>query len=150
MPYVIERRVVAPELIAAARGRSARRDVAKTMLALLDRSWAYVREHAIPNDGINVAIYAGDGSGVAVEAGARVRAPFEPVGAIVCAATPGGLVATTAHIGPYERLGDAHAAIVAWCAANGHRLAGISWEVYGHWSDDPGALRTDIYYALDA
>ncbi len=27
-------------------------------------------------------------------------------------------------------------------------LAGPSWEVYGHWHEDPAQLKTDIYYLL--
>ena len=29
------------------------------------------------------------------------------------------------------------------------RLAGVSWEVYGDWADDPGQRRTDIYFLLE-
>src|SRR5262249_28162531 len=67
---------------------------------------------------------------------------------VVCSSTPAGLVATTAHFGPYARLGEAHQAILRWCADHGYKLAGPSWEVYGHWDDDPAKLRTDIYYLL--
>ena len=28
----------------------------------------------------------------------------------------------------------------------GPRLAGVSWEVYGDWDDDPAKRRTDIYH----
>ena len=42
----------------------------------------------------------------------------------------------------------AHDAIHQWVSAQGHKLTGASWEVYGDWSDDPTQLRTDIYYQL--
>jgi hypothetical protein len=54
----------------------------------------------------------------------------------------------TAHLGPYNRLGEAHAAIRKWCADHGHALTGVSWEIYGHWTDDPAQLRTDVFYLL--
>ena len=57
-------------------------------------------------------------------------------------------VATAAHYGPYSRLGDAHAAVRQWCAAQGHALVGPFWEIYGHWTDDPAQLRTDVCYLL--
>ena len=63
-------------------------------------------------------------------------------------ATPAGLVATTAHFGPYDRMGAAHEAIHQWVRENGRKIAGPSWEVYGHWSDDPAKLRTDIFYVI--
>jgi effector-binding domain-containing protein len=62
--------------------------------------------------------------------------------------TPAGTVATTAYLGPYSQLSLGHDAIHQWVRANGHRLAGPSWEVYGHWTEDPAQLRTDIFYLL--
>jgi effector-binding domain-containing protein len=43
----------------------------------------------------------------------------------------------------------AHEAIHQWARENERRLTGTSWEVYGHWSDDPAKLRTDIYYLIE-
>ena len=63
-------------------------------------------------------------------------------------ATPAGTVATTVHMGPYDQMKPAHEAIHQWARENGRKLAGPSWEVYGHWSDDPAQLRTDIFYLL--
>jgi hypothetical protein len=47
-----------------------------------------------------------------------------------------------------SRMGDAHAAVIAWCRANGRALTGTRWEIYGHWSDDPARVRTDVFYLL--
>jgi hypothetical protein len=54
----------------------------------------------------------------------------------------------TTHYGDYGRLGEANSAIHAWCRANQRPLAGPSWEVYGHWQEEPALLRTDVYYLL--
>src|SRR5580658_801770 len=64
------------------------------------------------------------------------------------ASTPGGTVATTVYMGPYDQMKSAHEAIHEWARENSRGLAGPSWEVYGHWSDDPAKLRTDIFYLL--
>jgi len=56
----------------------------------------------------------------------------------------------TTHCGDYGRLDEANAAILAWCRENDRQLAGPSWEVYGHWHEDPAQLRTEIYYLLQA
>ena len=69
-------------------------------------------------------------------------AGLEPV------ATPAGRVATSAHIGPNDRLGDARASIRELCKANGHALAGPRCEIYGHWTEEVGTLRTYVYYLL--
>jgi effector-binding domain-containing protein len=62
-------------------------------------------------------------------------------------------VATTVHFGPYQRLGDAHAAIRQWCAEQGHALMGTCWEIYGHWEEiwnsDPSKIRTDVFHLLE-
>ena len=65
-----------------------------------------------------------------------------------CLETPAGEVARTVHVGPYDRLGDAHAAISAWCVANARTIGAASWETYGHWTDDPAQLETTISYLL--
>jgi effector-binding domain-containing protein len=39
-------------------------------------------------------------------------------------------VATTIHRGPYETIGEAYQALMAWCEANGYELAGPDREVY--------------------
>jgi effector-binding domain-containing protein len=62
--------------------------------------------------------------------------------------TPHGVAAMTTHVGDYGRLGEANAAILAWCRATHRPPAGPSWEVYGHWNADPAQLRTEVYYLL--
>jgi effector-binding domain-containing protein len=73
---------------------------------------------------------------------------FPATDAVVNSATPAGTVATTAHFGPYGELGLAHRAVRAWCKRKGCERVGPFWEVYGHWSDDPANLRTDVFYLL--
>lgn len=87
-------------------------------------------------------------SGVPIDVGWEVDAAFPGDGAsIAVVSTPAGRVATTTHIGPYVRLGEAHRAIAKWCTDHGHHVTGTSWEVYDHpRGDDPP--RTDVYYLL--
>jgi effector-binding domain-containing protein len=97
-------------------------------------------------------LYLNDGQG-SVEAGAEVREQFAGNSRIQCSRLPAGLVATTAHFGPYAGLGQAHAAIREWCAQHGYRPPKISWEIYGHWQEswnaDPSRIRTDVFYFLE-
>lgn len=62
--------------------------------------------------------------------------------------TPAGKVATAVHVGAYDTLKSTHEKIHLYVREHGHKLAGSSWEVYGHWLDDPAKLQTDIYYLL--
>jgi effector-binding domain-containing protein len=57
-------------------------------------------------------------------------------------------VVTATHVGPYDRMAETYRAIEAYVHEHGLRISGPSWEVYGHWSDDPAKLRTDIYFTI--
>ena len=100
--------------------------------------------------GRHVAIYW-DGS-IRLEVGVELLGPFTEDGTVVCSATPAGAVAWTTHLGPYQSLHVAHDAIRRFCDANHHRLAGPSWEFYGHWLPEwnavPSQIRTDVFYLL--
>jgi effector-binding domain-containing protein len=92
--------------------------------------------------GLNIVLYPGAVSGeFEIECGVEVESGGN-------SSTPAGMVATTVYLGPYHQMNPAHKAIHQWVRENGHKLAGPSWEVYGHWSDDPAKLRTDIFYLL--
>src|SRR5262249_12248303 len=104
----------------------------------------------LPKPGRHLAVCL-DAKGF-IEVGVEVAAPFVGNERIVCSRTPSGLVATTAHFGPYDSLGEAHRAIQKWCPAYGHQVSGTSWELYGHWKEewnrDPSKIRTDVCYLL--
>jgi effector-binding domain-containing protein len=114
----------------------------------LDRVWEYVRAEQL--DFVhNVFVYRAEADApYLVAVGVQVRAPFDSGGEVVCSATPGGEVATAVHVGPYDRLGETHGAVQAWCVEHGRTLSDTSWEVYGDWEEDPAKLRTDVYYLL--
>lgn len=50
---------------------------------------------------------------------------------------PGGLVATTTHVGPYREVGKAYTALQKWMTDNGRRPAGMAREIY---LNDPGEV----------
>jgi effector-binding domain-containing protein len=144
MSYRIELREVTPQLLAVVR------DVAtsQTLTAKILGSpvWNYIRANGIRSGGHNVVVYFPTGTEeFGVEIGADVLAAFEGGDNVFCSATPAGMAATTRHVGPYSRLSEAHTALVAWCKEHRHQRTGVSWEVYGHWNDDPAKLETDIF-----
>jgi effector-binding domain-containing protein len=111
--------------------------------------WQAVKAQHVPA-GRHVAIYHDDA--IRLEVGVEIHGSFVDDDEVVTSATPAGRVACLVHLGPYETLGVAHAAIHRWAAAHGHRVAGPRWEIYGHWQrewdTDPSAIRTDVYYLL--
>jgi effector-binding domain-containing protein len=72
-----------------------------------------------------------------------------PVAPIYLTHTPSGRVVTAAHFGPYQEMNRAYDAISAYLRDHDLRPTGPSWEVYGHWSDDPAKLRTDVFFTID-
>jgi effector-binding domain-containing protein len=113
---------------------------------LLDEVYAFVRGGGVAQTGHNVMLYRDDTPHV--EVGVQVAAPFRPGGRVVRSELPAGRVATTVHRGDYGGLGDAHRAVVAWCAGRGHDLTRTRWEVYGDWHEDPTAVETEVSWLL--
>ncbi|MBE1494062.1 pimeloyl-ACP methyl ester carboxylesterase/effector-binding domain-containing protein [Amycolatopsis lexingtonensis] len=88
-----------------------------------------------------------DGGRFHVEAGFPVDAVITSAEEVHPAVLPGGTVAATVHIGPYDAMEPAYAALIAWIKARGGEPAGAPWETY--LSDpagqpDPATWRTDI------
>jgi effector-binding domain-containing protein len=148
MSYQVNVQHVPAQTTAVVRCRAKQSDLSQVVPAGCGEVWAFVRAAGLPRPGRHVALYL-DGA-INLEVGAEMDQPFTGEGRVVCSSLPAGLVATTTHIGPYGRLGDAHYAVQKWCSDDGHALAGPNWEVYGHWTDDPAQLRTDVYYLLQA
>jgi effector-binding domain-containing protein len=149
--YRVAIEFVRPRPIAAVRARLRVERVPAEFTRYLDRVYALSRSGALALDGQNIFVYRAPtegGTDVEVEFAVGTAARFAPAGEVRYSETPAGRAATTAHWGAYGRLGDAHAAVVDWCRANGHTLTGTRWEVYGHWNDDPARLRTDVYHLL--
>ena len=152
MEYDVRLEHHAGQPLAVVRRRARPQDLATVVPDACGTVWSVLRAQQVAGAGRHVAVYR-DGQ-INLEVGAEVAAPFAGHGEVVGSATPAGPVATTTHYGPYGRLHEAHEAIRRWCAGNGHRLAGPSWEVYDHWKDeynsDPAKIRTDVYYLLAA
>jgi effector-binding domain-containing protein len=85
-----------------------------------------------------------------IEAGVEILSAFDETELVRHSATPAGEAATTTHWGDYSQMRPAYQALEDWSRETGRTFAGVSWEVYGHWSDDPAKLRTDIYFLLQA
>jgi effector-binding domain-containing protein len=87
-----------------------------------------------------------------VEVGVCVDRAFARSGRVEPSALPAGRAATAVARGAPspEGLARAHAAVHEWCAANGHALTGVRWEIYGHWLDDqdPALNETEVYWLV--
>ena len=148
-PYPIQVQRLESVPLAVIRRQARPADLSRLVPECCGLVWEVMRAQKI-KAGRHVAIYW-DGS-IRLEVGVEVQAPFSEQGEVVRSATPAGIVVSTTYLGPYAGLGAAHDAVHQWCRANNHRLAGPSWEIYGHWDPEwdavPSRIRTDIYYLL--
>jgi effector-binding domain-containing protein len=111
--------------------------------ALLDQVYSVVRA-LDQKRWHNVMLYLDDQP--SVEVGVLLEVPFEGDGRVVASELPAGAAATTLHRGRYDQLGQAHEAVIGWCAAQGLERTGVRWEIYGHGDVEPP--ETEIYWQL--
>ena len=145
MDYEVRLEQVTARPLAVARGAAIRANLGPTIISLLDQVWPVLRAQGV-RTGHNVVMYLDDLSHI--EAGVEIFGDFSPTADVRTSATPHGLAATAVHWGDYAEMAPTYTALRKWCADNGHRLAGPSWEVYGDWHADPQQLRTDLYLLL--
>jgi effector-binding domain-containing protein len=145
---------VAPEIrlehveatpLAAVRKTSSRGSLGRDIVAALDIVWPVLRAQGVAT-GRNVVVY--HGSVEDIEIGVEVKGNFEEAGEVKRSRTPEGDAAAVTHWGDYSAMQPAYAALDRWCQGSGRDSAGVSWEVYGHWAEDPSERRTDIYHLL--
>jgi effector-binding domain-containing protein len=118
---------------------------------MLDEVWSYLRTDApegLYKHGHNIMLYKDDVPNV--EVGVQVDGSFAPAGPVVSSTLPGGLVATATHTGPIASIGDTHQAVRVWSTANGYRLAGPRWEIYGDPDPSTGDFDVDVCWSLVA
>lgn len=92
-----------------------------------------------------------DGDMVDLEAGFPLKKKVEGKGRIQAGELPGGDVAVTWHIGPYEELAKSHALLEKWMKEKSLESRGGAWEVY--WTDpgiepDPQKWRTQVIWPV--
>jgi effector-binding domain-containing protein len=148
--YEVRTERARPRALAAIRETTTRQRLGGDIVRLLDLVWPVLREQGARTDH-NVVVYRGAAGGtLTVDVGVEALTEFEDRGRVRHASTPSGEVAAIAYFGEYSGMAPAYAALDQWCADHGRSPAGVSWEVYGDWEEDPAKLRTDIYYLLEA
>ncbi len=87
---------------------------------------------------------------VDVEVGFPVARAVASAGRVVGRVLPGGPVAETLHVGPYDEVGPAYRAVAGWVQEHGHEMAGPPREVYlvGVGMAEPAEYRTEIVFPI--
>ena len=154
MTYSVTKQVIAPQPVLVVRRTVKRSEIASTIGEVLPRVFQYAQQSGIPLVGPPFARYVEVGPGLlTIEPGMRVAAAGVVVsGAEVVADTlPGGPVAVTTHVGPYDQLHEAYVALEEWMKAEGLKAGGAPWESYV--TDpadfpDPADWKTEVFWPL--
>ena len=165
MTYSIEKKMLPPQPVLVVRRKVKRSEIAATIGQTLPHIFAFAQQHAIALSGLPFTRYIEMGPGlVTMEPGMRIAASSGDLTSIgkgqtaaaaesevVAGTLPGGPVATTLHIGPYENLSDAYAAIQHWIETQGLAAAGAPWESYvtdpGE-NPNPSEWKTEVFWPL--
>jgi effector-binding domain-containing protein len=149
VPYAVHTSQAGPRVLAAVRATTTRQNLGTDIVRLLDMIWPVLRAEGARTGHNVVVYYGGEGNALDIAAGVEVFTDFAGHGEIQRMATPSGEAAATTHFGEYSDMRAAYAALEQWCTSNGRRPAGVSWEVYGDWDDDPARRQTDVYFLLE-
>src|ERR1700678_1937933 len=145
----VEVRTVEPVPTAVVMAATTWAEFPKAWGPMLDKVWGFLRANTpdgLYQRGHNIMLYKDDVPNV--EVGVQVSGAFDPAGDVVPSALPGGLVATATHTGPIAGIGGTHQAVREWSEANGYRLAGPHWEIYGDPDPATGDFTVQVFWSL--
>ena len=154
MAYSISKKQISEQPVLVVRRRIKPSEVAAALGAALGQVFQYAQQNGIAFAGQPFTRYIEWGPGIwTIEAGLPVTAEVKhsPEGEVRAEVLPGGLVATSTHSGPYDKLSEAHAAVQQWMEAQSLLSAGAPWEVYV--TDpadypDPKDWKTEIFWPV--
>ena len=152
MSYAITANTLQPQATASIRVTVPAAEIGPTMGQIIGEVMAYLNRLGIHPAGPPFARYYETGPvHVTMEVGFPVAKAVAPSGRVTAGELPGGEVAVTWHIGPYEKLGQAYAALGSWVKEHRRESSGPAWEIY--WSDpgavpDPSEWRTEVIWPL--
>lgn len=149
MTPLVRTEFAGPRRLAAIRAQTTRQQLGSDIVRLLDLVWPVLREQGVSTDHNVVVYYPGEAGRFTIEAGVEALTDFTDRGQVRHASTPAGEVAVATHYGEYSDLASAYAALESWCKDTGRRPAGVNWEVYGDWAEDPAKRRTDVFFLLE-
>ena len=95
------------------------------------------------------ARYHGFGERIQAEVGFPFSGKLVPSDRVRETILPGGRLATTTHVGPYEELAQAWDRAAAWMREHALTTTSAPWECYLTGPDEPGPPITEIYWPLD-
>ena len=152
MAYEIEVKELPPQATVSVRVTIAPNEIGDTLGVIFPEVWGYLQGRGVQPAGPPFARYHDfNAERVDLEAGLAVAEPVEGAGRIQASTLPGGQIATTWHVGPYDTLTQAYRALESWMQEQKWTPAAAPWEVY--WTDpgdmsNPEDLRTEVLWPV--
>lgn len=139
MAYTCTLKVLKPQPVMSIRGPAAAHAIPAKIAEFLSEAWGYVQQKGGRIVGPPFTRFHGAHDGaVDLEGGVPVENALPPGGRIQAGELPGGEAVVTTHVGPYDGLPEARAALEAWTKSAGRKAAGPAWQAY--WTD-PGEVK---------
>jgi effector-binding domain-containing protein len=152
MPYEVEVREVQPQPVAAIRMTTTMAGIGAAVGQIFPEVSACLeRQGVTPSGPPFVRYHSFEDDAIDLEAGLPVATAVTGEGEVSPGELPGGRVALTTHVGPYETIGAAHEAVNAWIGEQGLQPAGAPWERYltdPNQVKDPAEWRTEVLYPI--
>jgi len=152
MVYEIEVKDVESQPMVSIRTQCHAAEIGATLNEILPEVWAYLRKNDVNPAGPPFTRYHGfDDNKVDIESGMPVVRSLPGEGRISSGELPAGTVASTMHVGPYEKLPEAHDALHVWMREQKRESAGPQWEFY--WTDpgmepNPSKRKTELLWPI--
>jgi effector-binding domain-containing protein len=136
MTYDVEIRQLDRQPAATIRITTTPKEIGPTLAEVLPEVGRYLQRSGVSASGPPFARYhAYERDRVDMEAGMPVSGPVTGGSRVQPSDLPSGSAATVWHVGPYDKLFRAWAALQAWLKENSWEEAGPGWEMY---VTDPG------------
>jgi len=160
MTHSVIRKELAPQPVLAVRRKVKRSAIAATIGEALGQIFAFAQQHGIALAGLPLTRYIEMDFGmVTMEPAMRIAegvtflmnsASTSP-SAVIVDKLPAGPAASTIHVGPYETLSDAYAAIQEWMESQGLTSMAPPWECYltdPAENPDPNTWKTEVFWPI--
>jgi DNA-binding transcriptional MerR regulator len=152
MPYQVAVRQEGPCDVVCVAARTSLATIVQTIGECFGELMGYVQEHGLQMAGPPFIAYPDrihEEEGT-IECCFPIAGAAEPQGRVEPRHYAGGPVAWTRHVGPYDQVGAAYAALDAWVAENERQVAGPPREVYLNdpQTTAPEDLLTEVVWPL--
>ncbi len=149
MEYTIQVKRIEERPYVGIRRRVKVQEIGRALAEILPTVGTYLREIGVRPASPPITLYHAHHEAEGefdIQGGWFLSAPIAGDDRFQAGIVPEGEVATTTHVGPYDRLGDAHSAIEAWIGRNGRSTSGPCWEIY---LNDPGTVSDPNHYETE-